>query len=146
MIKVEINYWRARPLGLLRRKSHITIASICLPILTNHNLQMQRSGGIVSKGKTDLNSYKLSSVFTDQQFNKHLTKKDVVDRITNIFIDKQRTCTSYNFGLSSIGPEDKTESIVGEKFLSAVRLCTDTVEVEEGLIESLIESSVLKFH
>lgn len=106
MIKVEINYWRAKPLGLakgLRRGGHITIASICLPILTNHNLQMQRSGGIVSKGVTNATTYKLSSIFTDQQFNKHLTKKDIVDRVTNIFIDKQRTSTSYVFGLSSIG-------------------------------------------
>lgn len=149
MIRIEINYWRARPLGLARgvgRNGFTTIASICLPIKTNHSLKIHKSGGIVSRGVTNATTYKLSCVFNSQQFHKFVTKKDIIDRITNIFLDKQRVSISYNFGLSSIGFEDNTESIMKEKFLSAVRLCTDTVEVEESLIESLIESSVLKFH
>ena len=139
MIKVEIVYWRAKPLGLVRgvgRNGLVTIASICLPITTNHSLQMQRSGGIVSRGVTNATTYKLSCVFNNQQFHKYITKKDIVDRVS----------ISYNFGLSSLGLEDNIEPIMKEKFLSAVRLCTDTIEVEEGLIGSLIESSILKFH
>lgn len=149
MIRVEINYWKAKSLGLVRgvgRNGFVTFASICLPITTNHSLQMQRSGGIVSRGVTNATTYKLSCVFNSQQFHKYITKKNIVDRITNIFLDKQRVSISYNFGLSSLGLEDNTESIMKEKFLSAVRLCTDTIEVEEGLIGSLIESSILKFH